>query len=382
MNKLLTILMIGFLFSQLPVEKTEAADFYSYIPFLYQVPVGSVGVFKKGKQFYDDVYPAGVYTTWPFDEGFNISIIPEKTAVTEIPCITVEGIKIIFPKITVHYQIPEDGALELVKHHGVDFLEPLIKKPVRQGVADLCSTMTAEAVYLEKFAILKQYMTDYLAREQGDKESGLSIGDLGINRPRVSDEILENFVGRKVSPVTCDQPYEIFYTLEDEKEARERLCGSDSQHVEIQQNPVPEDDMTRVVEPDFVTVGEPVVLSVDTYQENPLQPDHEMPSEGLFHQQVIDPLIDGEDSYDVKAEPTELTQHLVQDDLERIGGNTESVNNPGFEAGRNPAQSVGQGDEQSPQGSLKDRRKASLYQQMQGSKGLWKNNNSLLYLTW
>ncbi len=372
-KKSMTILFLFLVFSQLFNEQAEAADFYSYIPFLYKIPEGSVGVFKNGNQFYDGIYPAGVYTVWPSDEGFNISILPEKVTVTEISCITVEEIKIIFPAMTVHYQVNEENVFELVKHQGFDFVKPLIKKPLRQRVADLCSTMTAESVYLGQFSILQQYISDYLAEVQVDKESGLLVIGVDINRPHVPDEMLENFIGRNLPTGTCDQPYEIFYTLEDEKEARERLCGAD------QQTPFVEDDLSRE-EYGLMMHVEPLTVSttsMEAHQDNSGQPGYELPSEEEEHRLIMDPFIDGEDSFDEESDPEEISQHQVGDDLKGGKKQVESVYSAGVEVEKYPAQPI-----QSNVESYQDERKRNLHQQMQHSKALWKNNNSRLYLGW
>ncbi|WP_152553994.1 SPFH domain-containing protein [Endozoicomonas elysicola] len=372
-KKSMTILFLFLVFSQLFDEQAEAADFYSYIPFLYKIPEGSVGVFKNGNQFYDDIYPAGVYTVWPSDEGFNISILPEKVTVTEISCITVEKIKITFPAMTVHYQVNEENVFELVKNRGFDFVKPLIKNPLRQGVADLCSTMTAESVYLEQFSILQQYISDYLAEVQVDKESGLLVIDVDINRPHVPDEMLENFIGRNLPTGSCDQPYEIFYTLEDEKEARERLCGAD------QQTPIVEDDLSREKHGLMMPV-EPLTVSttsMETHQDNSRQPGYELPSEEGEHRLIMDPFIDDEDSFDEEADTEETSRHQVGDDLKGGKKHVESVYSAGVEIEKYPTQPI-----QSNVESYQDERKRNLHQQMQHSKGLWKNNNSRLYLGW
>lgn len=238
----MALLVIMFLISQFYGENSEAAGVYSYIPFVYQVPEGSVGVFRNGDRLYDEVYPAGIYSTWPSDEGFTIKITPQKELVTDIICVTVDGIKIRIPEIVVHYQINEDDILALLKKYSTKYVKPLIKIPVKEGIAELCSVMTAEAVYLEKFSIIKHAMTAHLLSVQEETESGLIIDRLEITRPRVPDEILDDFVRRALSNDACEPPYEIFHMLEDEKDVRLRLCSVDEGSAAGQKNNAHEGD--------------------------------------------------------------------------------------------------------------------------------------------
>ncbi len=388
------MLFVLLLFLPFSGGKTGASDFYSYIPFLYKVPEGSVGVFKNGNQFYDDVYPAGVYPTWPSDEGFVVSIMPEKVAVTDIPCITADGIIISFPQITVRYQVHEQHVLGLVKGHGLDFVKPVIKNPVKLGVVHLCRTMTAEAVYFEEFAMFKASLGNYLAEGQRDKGIGISICHLDIEYPRVPDVIIENHVGhnpehKPQTPITCEQPYEIFYTLENEQEAIHRLCGSVGQPDEPYQEPISEEDSV-ISEGDSAIVPEPTASVAEEEVTGGLSPTEEVntgdngqrgyeaPQEDLSIQWAVDPFIDGQDSVGEDGGLSERSWVSSSEPVAEVIVNTEPVHSSDAVTENNRNLLSGLIDKVPDQ----ERSKEKLYQQMQDSKRLWKNNNSRLYLGW
>ncbi|MBO9483833.1 SPFH domain-containing protein [Salinisphaera sp. G21_0] len=394
-EKLMIMFFVFLLFLLFPGEKAEAYDFYSYIPFLYKVPEGSVGVFRNGNQFYDDVYPAGVYPIWPSDEGFVTSIVPEKAAVTDILCITADGIIITFPQITVHYQVHEQHILSLVKGYGLDFVNPVIKDPVKPGVAHLCRALNAEAVYFDEFAPFKAILGRYLAEGQRDKGTGISICHLDIEYPRVPDVIIENHAGHNPDhkpqpPITCEPPYEIFYTLENEQEAINRLCGSVRQpDDEPYPEPVSEEDSvisdghsTIVLEPS-VSVAEDEVTGVlspaeEVNTDDNGRRDYEVPQEDLPISWAEEPFINGQDSDGEDARPSEHSRDSSSEPMAELSVNTVPVDSSDVvtELSRNlPSGLVDQVSDQ-------ERSKEKLYQQMQDSKHLWKNNNSRLYLGW
>ncbi len=368
-------------------EKTEASDFYSYIPFLYQVPEGSVGVFRNGNQFYEDVYPAGVYPLWPSDEGFVISIVPETAAVTDILCITADGIIITFPQITVRYQVHEQHVLSLVKGYGLDFVKPAITDPVKLGVAHLCRALNAEAVYFDEFIPFKGILGRYLAEGQRDKGTGISICHLDIEYPRVPDVIIDNHVGhtdhKPQTPITCEPPYEIFYTLENEQEAINRLCGFVRQpDDEPYPEPVSEEDSAIVLEPS-VSVAEDEIAGVlspaeEVNTDDAGQRDYEVPQEDLSFPWAEEPFINGQDSVGEDAGPSEHSRDSSSEPMAEVGVNTVPVHSSDVvtEVNRNLLPRL---VDQVPD---QERSQEKLYQQMQDSKHLWKNNSSRLYLGW
>ena len=64
-RKLTMIVISGFLFLTIAAEKLAASGYF--LPFLYEIPEGNVGVFRSGDQLYDGVYTHGVYPVWPSD---------------------------------------------------------------------------------------------------------------------------------------------------------------------------------------------------------------------------------------------------------------------------------------------------------------------------
>ena len=184
----------------LVADKVAASGYY--LPFLHEIPDGSVGIFRNGDQLYDGVYTAGVYPVWPSDEVLLISILPEKAIIRESTCLTADGVSVEFGAITIAYRVLEGGIWTLVELFGVDFVAPLIEKPVQQGLADWCANMTAEDVFLEKNGLLKQHLMDYLTNHlnvvQGLQKTGLLITGLEISHPSVPDEVIDRLLKRRV----------------------------------------------------------------------------------------------------------------------------------------------------------------------------------------
>lgn len=376
-RKLTMIVISGFLFLTLAAGNLAASGYY--LPFLYEIPEGSVGVFRSGDQLYDGVYTPGVYPLWPSDEVLLVSVMPEKTMIRESTCQTADGITVEFGAITVAYRVLEGGVWMLVELFGVDFVAPLIEKPVRQGLADWCANMTAEGVFLEKNGLLKQYLMDYLTNHlnvvQGAEKTGLLITGLEVSRAAVPDEVIDSLLKR-----TYDQ-----VATEDDQDPDDQVATEDDQRPDDQ---VASEDDQRPDDHEQSGYGTVVILSAPFEKEfdeeengmdigDPDSPEESVvvPKGGddaplLLHPPVTDSsnempaALPSEDQIAAYTETVidEMTaapeQSLAQDD----SADTVPVDPPGDSVAAEDQQDVQQGDKV--------------------SKSLWKNSSSRLYLGW
>ena len=378
-RKLTMIVVSGFLFLMLAAGNLAASGYY--LPFLSEIPEGSVGVFRSGDQLYDGVYTPGVYPVWPSDEVLLVSVMPEKTVVRESSCQTAEGITVEFGAITVAYRVLEDGVWMLVELFGVDFVPALIEKPVRQGLADWCANMTAEGVFLEKNGLLKQYLMDYLTNHlnvvQGAEKTGLLITGLEVSRAAVPDEVIDNLLKRTYDQATTedDQRPDNQVATEDDDRPDDQVATEDDQ--------LP-DDHEQSGYGTVIILSAPFEKEFDE-EENGMDivtDDLESPEESwvvpkagedtplLLHPPVTDSsnempaALPSEDQIAAYTETVtvEMTappeQSLAQDD----GADTVPADHSGDSVAAEDQQDVQQGD--------------------QVSKSLWKNSSSRLYLGW
>ena len=372
-RKLTMIVISGFLFLTLAAGNLAASGYY--LPFLSEIPEGSVGVFRSGDQLYDGVYTPGVYPVWPSDEVLLVSVLPEKTVIRESTCQTADGITVEFGAITVAYRVLEGGVWMLVELFGVDFVPALIEKPVRQGLADWCANMTAEGVFLEKNGLLKQYLMDYLTNHlnvvQGTEKTGLLITGLEVSRAAVPDEVIDSLLQRTYDQVATedDQRLDDQVTAEDDQYPDDQVATEDDQY--------PDDHEQSgygtvvVLSPPFEKEFDEDENGMDIVTDDPDSPEE---SGGvlkggddtpfLLHPPVTDSSNEMQDQIAAYTETVtdEMAvapeQSLAQDD----GTDTVPVDLPGDSVATEDQQDVQQGD--------------------QVSKSLWKNSSSRLYLGW
>lgn len=361
-RKLTMIVISGFLFLTIAAEKLAASGYF--LPFLYEIPEGNVGVFRSGDQLYDGVYTPGVYPVWPSDEVLLVSVMPEKAMVRESTCLTADSVSVEFGAITVAYRVLEGGVWMLVELYGVDFVAPLIEKPLRQGLADWCANMTAEGVFLEKNGLLKQYLMDYLTNHlnvvQGMEKTGLLITGLEVSRATVPDDVIDSLLRRSVAhdqlaaeddlsphePPKSDSGLVVFFSAPFEEEVDEEENGTD------------------------IVSGDPgspeesgLVLYSGDDAPSPLRPpvtDDDMAA-SLPSENQITAYIEHMTAQDEMTTPPE--QSLVQDD----GTDVDIVQIDLPEVGADPVAVEDQQD---------------VRQENRVSKSLWKNNSSRLYLGW
>ena len=334
------------------VADNVAASGY-YLPFLHEIPEGSVGIFRNGDQLYDGVYTAGVYPVWPSDEVLLVSILPEKAVVRESTCLTADGVSVEFGAITIAYRVLEGGIWMLVELFGVDFVAPLIEKPVQQGLADWCANMTAEDVFLEKNGLLKQHLMDYLTNHlnvvQGLQKTGLLITGLEISHPSVPDEVIDRLLKRSV----------------------------------VQDPLAAEDDLSSNGESSQVNVGAVVVLEA-AYEED------KVANEAVLSGGVGLPEQPGSEQHNGDDTSSPQGHHLlVTDPPENKVAIPDSLVTPFDNMAIDPEPSLIQDDGtelDAAQMDFPEEDDSVVQQDMQQSnpvsKSLWKNNSSRLYLGW
>ena len=376
-RKLTMIVISGFLFLTLAAGNLAASGYY--LPFLYEIPDGSVGVFRSGDQLYDGVYTPGVYPVWPSDEVLLVSVMPEKTMIRESTCQTADGITVEFGAITVAYRVLEGGVWMLVELFGVDFVAPLIEKPVRQGLADWCANMTAEGVFLEKNGLLKQYLMDYLTNHlnvvQGVEKTGLLITGLEVSRAAVPDEVIDSLLKR-----TYDQ-----VAIEDDQRPDDQVTTEDDQRPDDQ---VATEDDQRPGDDEQSGYGRVVILSAPFEKEfdeeengmDIVTDDPDTPEESGFVPRG------GDDTPLLLRPPVtdssnEMPAALPSED--QIAAYTETVTD---EITAAPEHSLAQDDDtvpvDPPGDSVAAEDQQDVQQGDQVSKSLWKNSSSRLYLGW
>ena len=68
------------------------------IAYEYEVPEGSVGVLINSAGLYDQLLPPGTYSASSKNEGILISTEQQVLSIRQVPCVTLDGFHLMFPK--------------------------------------------------------------------------------------------------------------------------------------------------------------------------------------------------------------------------------------------------------------------------------------------
>ncbi|WP_422472321.1 SPFH domain-containing protein [Endozoicomonas sp. ALB032] len=187
------------IFSLLCVESALSDEIsvhwlYSWMPFTYTVPEGSVGIFFRGG-FYKEVYEPGIHRlfTWPVTKGMRINVRPQIDIIEDIACGTMDGLTIHFPRIAVYNQLHKEEVLNIVSNFGEDYDHYLITEPTIQAVTELCTTMTAQEIYIDKFPTINDFLLQHLVEEQAKSNSKLKINKVVVSKPVLPGNIRKNY---------------------------------------------------------------------------------------------------------------------------------------------------------------------------------------------
>ncbi len=180
----------------LSADDVEVNSWLRWLPFVYIVPEGSVGIFQSfGSSFSNDVLSPGWggLLSWPTTSTILVNVRPQIDVITNIPCGTADGLSIRFPRVAVYNQLKEEHALDVIKRFGENYDHYLITEPVIQAVAELCTEKTARELYIDEFSGLNEYLKKQLVQEQMDHDTHLIINRVVISKPELPESIQSNY---------------------------------------------------------------------------------------------------------------------------------------------------------------------------------------------
>ncbi len=161
---------------------------------LLTIPEGAVGILYLGG-FYKKTYKPGVHIIWgwPFIQGILVNVRPQIDIIENIPCGTKDGLTITFPRVAVYNQLREKDVMNIVSNFGENYDHYLITEPTIQAITELCTTMTAQEVYIDNFPTINDYLYHHLIEEQEKSESNLRINKVVVSKPELPENIRRNY---------------------------------------------------------------------------------------------------------------------------------------------------------------------------------------------
>ena len=98
-----------------------------------------------------------------------------------------------FQTVEVGNHLNADNVYPTVKRFGENYDTYLIKDKVRHQINVICSGMTSQEIYIEKFDQLDDQLRDFLQTENNKLNTGISVDFVRLSKPTLPEALQKNY---------------------------------------------------------------------------------------------------------------------------------------------------------------------------------------------
>jgi hypothetical protein len=123
----------------------------------------------------------------------QVQVSQQTDYIINVPCGTNSGVNAVFEKIEVVNQLSEKYVYETVKNYTIDYDRPLIFDKINYEMAQFCSKVSLQEVYITKFDQIDEFLKETLQNSLNERAPGLQIIDVRLSKPIVNPKVQENY---------------------------------------------------------------------------------------------------------------------------------------------------------------------------------------------
>lgn len=158
------------------------------------IEADSVGVLYEMGVLNEQLLEPGLYFTIPILEViYSVPVITKTSHITNVPCYTVNGMKIEFNRIDIVNKIIKAQIIASIKKYGEHFEEMLLKDNVFLVVHSFCKTRTLEEIFISQADTLQDELTLALTQDLNIDTEGIYVNSVIVYKPEIPDGILAKY---------------------------------------------------------------------------------------------------------------------------------------------------------------------------------------------
>jgi regulator of protease activity HflC (stomatin/prohibitin superfamily) len=160
-----------------------------------EIPTGFVGVVHRfGKTQQDLKYPGlNFYNAWTSSVKL-VEIKPQTDSVQRVDCISKEGVALVFESIEVGNKLPATSVVGVIENFGFDYDKYLVTDLVRHQINVICSSMTYQDIFIDKFDELDDQLRMFIQLENEKQKTGLEIMFVRLTKPQLPRSLNEAYL--------------------------------------------------------------------------------------------------------------------------------------------------------------------------------------------
>lgn len=155
------------------------------------VPEGYVGIYRVMGQIRDDLITQFSMYLPLYSDITLIKYIQDTDHVTNVKCVSKEGVDINIPDIEIANKINKEKVVDMVRLYGFDYDTKLVVKPLAQYMRELCAVRTVDQIEIDDFHMLDDLLKNEIQRQVDSIESGITIDYVRVTSVMVPPQIKE-----------------------------------------------------------------------------------------------------------------------------------------------------------------------------------------------
>jgi len=163
--------------------------------FYTTVPEGYIGIYRIMGQIDNQIISKLSFYLPIYSDITLVKYIQDTDHVTNVKCVSKEGVDINIPDIEIANKIDKNKIIEMVKQYGFDYDTKLVVKPLAQYMRELCASRTVDQIEIEDFHKLDDLLQTEIQRQVNSIDSGITIDYVRVTSvvvpPQIKDKRLK-----------------------------------------------------------------------------------------------------------------------------------------------------------------------------------------------
>ncbi len=166
-------------------------NMYFVSSFYTTIPEGHIGVYSIMGQIDEKEITKFSFYLPIWSEIKLVKYIQDTDHVTNVKCVSKEGVDINIPDIEIANKINKTMVINMVKQYGYDYDSKLVVKPLAQYMRELCASRTVDQIEIDDFHKLDDLLQTEIQRQVDLINSGITIDYVRVTSVIVPPQIKE-----------------------------------------------------------------------------------------------------------------------------------------------------------------------------------------------
>ena len=162
----------------------------------HTVNEGNVGIYYRLGKLQTDISESGTHLKlpWPVTTSSSVQITPQTDQIFKVKCGAGDGTQLIFDQVDIGNYLKKDYIYRTIKRFGENYDDYLVKDKVRAQINVICSGLTSQEIYIDKFDTLDDMLLKYLQEyNDNEPESGVVVQFVRMSKPTLPKQLQANY---------------------------------------------------------------------------------------------------------------------------------------------------------------------------------------------